>query len=102
MCRRTCSEFPRSRAGWLSGRPDALRDGALSRSELRWFDTSAYAVPAPFTFGNSARNLLFAPGEIVLDFSLLKETKIRERATVQSVAGRKPAFLKNPEAVAGQ
>ncbi len=70
----------------LSGRPDALRDGALSRSERsehRWFDTSAYAVPAPFMFGNSARNLLFAPGDIVFDVSVLKDTKIRERVTVQ-------------------
>ena len=78
--------FTATQAGWFSGRPDALRDGALSRSErseLRWFDPSAYAVPAPFTFGNSARNLLFAPGDIVFDVSVLKDTKIHERVTVQ-------------------
>jgi hypothetical protein len=78
--------FTTTVAGALSGRPDALRDGTLSRSErseYRWFDASAYAAPAPFTFGNSARNLLFAPGDIVFDFSVLKNTRIRERLTVQ-------------------
>ena len=66
--------------------PDALRDGTLSRSErseYRWFDPSAYAVPAPFTFGSSARNHLFAPGDIVFDVSVLKDTRLYERATLQ-------------------
>jgi hypothetical protein len=78
--------FSPTQAGWLAGRPDALRDGTLSRSErseYRWFDPSAYAVPAPFTFGSSARNHLFVPGDIVFDVSVLKDTKIYERATLQ-------------------
>jgi hypothetical protein len=40
-------------------------------------------VPAPFTYGNSARNLLFGPGDIVFDVSVLKDTKIKEAVTVQ-------------------
>ena len=44
---------------------------------------TAFAVPAPFTYGNSARNLLFGPGDIVIDVSVLKNTTIRERVTVQ-------------------
>jgi hypothetical protein len=40
-------------------------------------------VPAPFTYGNSGRNLLFGPGDVVFDASLLKDTKIDERWTVQ-------------------
>lgn len=78
--------FSATQAGWLSGRPNALRDGRLSRSERsedRWFDASAYAVPTPFTFGNSARNLLFTPGDIVFDVSVLKDTRISERFSVQ-------------------
>jgi hypothetical protein len=73
-------------AGSLSGRPDALRNGSLPRSErneYRWFDPSAYAVPAPFTFGNSPRNLLFVPGDIVFDLSVIKDTSITERTNLQ-------------------
>jgi len=72
--------------GWFSGRADLIRDPKLSRSDrsiTRWFDASAFAVPAPFTYGNSARNLLFGPGDIVFDVSLLKDTKIKEALTLQ-------------------
>lgn len=72
--------------GWASGRADVLRPAALprgERSEDRWFDTTAFAVPAQFTFGNSPRNLLFAPGDIVFDVSMLKDTLIRERYRLQ-------------------
>jgi len=78
--------FNATQAGWSSGRANLLRDPKLSRSErsnTRWFDASAFAVPAPFTYGNSARNLLFGPGDIVFDVSVLKDTKITEGVTVQ-------------------
>jgi hypothetical protein len=78
--------FNTSVAGWGSGRADIVKDPTLSRgerSEYRWFDTTAFAVPQQFTYGNSARNLLFAPGDIVFDMSLLKDTRIGERYNVQ-------------------
>ena len=56
--------FNTALAGWAGGRADILRNPNLSRSErneYRWFDTSAFAVPREFTYGNSSRNLLFAP-----------------------------------------
>ena len=28
----------------------------------RWFDTTAFTTPAPFTYGNSGRNILYGPG----------------------------------------
>jgi hypothetical protein len=80
------TSFTATAAGALSGRPDILRPAALprsERSEYRWFDVSAFAVPTPYTFGNSARNLLFTPGDIVFDLSVLKDTRIKERVTVQ-------------------
>jgi hypothetical protein len=72
--------------GWLGGRADVLRDPKLPRSErsiYRWFDPSAFAVPAPYTWGNSARNMLFAPGDIVFDVSVLKDFTLYERARLQ-------------------
>jgi len=78
--------FTSTTPGWFSGRADAIRDPKLPRSErsiLRWFDASAFAVPAPFTYGNSARNLLFAPGDIIFDVSVLKNTAVTERVSLQ-------------------
>ncbi|MCX6622438.1 MAG: hypothetical protein NTY38_15505 [Acidobacteria bacterium] len=40
-------------------------------------------MPAPFVFGNSARNNLFAPGGIDVDLSLLKDTSITDRLKTQ-------------------
>jgi Carboxypeptidase regulatory-like domain/TonB dependent receptor-like, beta-barrel len=38
----------------------------------RWFDTSCFAAPPQFTFGNAGRNVVFGPGTKQLDFSVLK------------------------------
>jgi hypothetical protein len=49
--------------GWPSSRADIVGDpGVSNRSINQWFNPAAFAVPAPFTYGNSARNLLFGPG----------------------------------------
>jgi len=78
--------FTSSTQGWRSSRANVTNVGALSRDErsiTRWFDASGYSIPAPFTYGNSARNLLFGPGDIVFDVSVLKETRITERINTQ-------------------
>ena len=65
--------FTSSIQGWRSSRANVTNVGALSRDErsiTRWFDASGYSIPAPFAFGNSARNLLFGPGDIVFDVSV--------------------------------
>jgi hypothetical protein len=75
-----------TQTGWRPTRPDALRSGALSRSDRsinKWFDASAFALPAPFTYGNAARNNLFGPGDIVFDVSFLKNFTIVERVKSQ-------------------
>src|SRR5204862_7369324 len=60
-------------------RPDRLGGGTLSTPTVdRWFDTSAFATPAPFTYGNSGRNILYGPGRVNFDFSLFKELAITE------------------------
>lgn len=55
-------------------RPDTLRDpnSFSNRTPEQWFDTSAFALPAAFTFGNLGRNTVFAPGEVGFDASLKK------------------------------
>ena len=56
-------------------RPDRIASGVLpsgQRSIDRWFDVTAFTTPAPFTYGNSARDVLFGPGRVNFDLSLLK------------------------------
>ncbi|MCC6394273.1 MAG: carboxypeptidase regulatory-like domain-containing protein, partial [Bryobacterales bacterium] len=65
--------------GSLSGgsRPNRLRDGKLSgenRGLTRWFDTTAFAQPAPYTFGNDSRTEpgLCGPGAVNVNMMLFK------------------------------
>jgi len=56
-------------------RPDQLRDPNLpggARTPERWFDTSAFALQAPFTFGSAPRNGVIGPGYANVDFALAK------------------------------
>ena len=78
--------FNNTGGAWYANRANVSNVGALPRGErsiTRWFDSSGYSVPAQFTFGNSARNLLFGPGDIVFDVSLIKDTAITERVKTQ-------------------
>ncbi len=63
-------------------RPNLLRNPNLSSGErtlARWFDTSAFAAPLPFTFGNSPRAGLRAGGLQTVDATLSKEFRLAER-----------------------
>jgi hypothetical protein len=63
-----------------------LRNPNLPRGQRtpeRWFDTSAFALPEPFTFGNAGRNVVFAPGLTNLDLSLQKSFSFREQSRLQ-------------------
>ena len=63
-------------------RPNRLRDGNLPRGERtpeRWFDPTAFGVPAQFTFGNSAANVLEGPGLVNLDVSIARTFRVSER-----------------------
>jgi hypothetical protein len=56
-------------------RPDQLSDPNLPASQRQteqWFDTSAFALPAPFTFGSAPRNSVIGPGFTNLDLVVAK------------------------------
>lgn len=60
-------------------RPDQLREPNLpgdERTPERWFDTAAFAIQAPFTFGNAPRNSVFGPGFANVDFALAKTWRV--------------------------
>lgn len=51
--------------------PNRLRSGQLSNPTVdRYFEASAFAFPAQYTFGNSGRNVLTGPGFFSADASL--------------------------------
>ncbi len=68
-------------------RPDRIGDGYLeNRSIARWFDASAFRTPAPYTYGNSGRNILDGPGGRTWDIGLLKNfnlSALREEMRLQ-------------------
>ena len=49
----------------------------------RWFNTAAFAFPAPGTFGNAGRNIVDGPGYQNVNASLLKNTKLTETVNLQ-------------------
>lgn len=65
-------------------RPNRFASGeAAYRSTALWFDPSAFAVAAPFTYGNSGRNILDAPGLRNWDLAIYKDMQIREAYQIQ-------------------
>ena len=74
-----------TQAGWLGGRANVVASNVYpsDKNIEGWFNPAAFAVPAPFTFGNSARNMLFGPGQRIIDMSVLKDFKFGENHAIQ-------------------
>jgi hypothetical protein len=67
-------------SGSLAGNwyPNRLAKGTLANPSINlWFDPTAFAQPAPYTFGNSGRNILRGPGFRNMNLSLAKSFRIR-------------------------
>ena len=67
-------------------RADILRDPDLpasGRSLLRWFDTSAFRQPAPYTFGNQGIGHVRADGMATLNCSILRTFAPWEKKELQ-------------------
>jgi hypothetical protein len=79
------SNTGRSSLGFgANDRPHALRNPRLDHPTAeRWFDASAFAMPAFGTFGNAGRNIVEGPGLAALNLSVLKNFAVREGTTVQ-------------------
>jgi outer membrane receptor protein involved in Fe transport len=65
-------------------RPDRIASGKLDHPTVdRWFDTSAFELNAPYTWGNSGRNILYGDGLSVWDATLLRRFAVREGMDLQ-------------------
>ena len=65
-------------------RPNLVSNPELSNPTTgQWFNTAAFAFPAPGTFGNAGRNILDGPGFQNVNVSLMKNTALSERINLQ-------------------
>ena len=72
----------------IASRPDAVagQSPMLDRGQRtrdRWFNTAAFALPAPGRFGTSARNQIHLPGLNQVDAAATKNFRFGERQQVQ-------------------
>ena len=69
-------------AGGGGDRPNRIANGNLpsdQRTIDRWFDLTAFATPAQFTFGNSGRGILVGPGNFNVDAGIHRQFAIGEK-----------------------
>jgi hypothetical protein len=60
-------------------RPNQSCSGVLSHRTIgQWFDPTCFSVPAAGTFGNAGRNILSAPGSVVMNLSVGRVFQIKE------------------------
>jgi hypothetical protein len=66
-------------------RPNLIGDPNQNATHTaqQWFNTGAFAMPGPFTFGNAGRNVVFGDNEINVDMALHKNTPITERVGLE-------------------
>jgi len=73
-----------SGTGLGNDRPDLVGDpNAGPHTVAKWFNTDAFVLNQPLTFGNAGRNIVTGPGFHNFDFSILKNTHIGEHVNAQ-------------------
>jgi len=76
----------RANIGKSAQRPNLLRDpntGGSRNVDVTWFDTTAFQLPAIYTFGNAAPYSVTADGRQYFDLSFQKDWRFHERHDVQ-------------------
>jgi carboxypeptidase family protein len=74
----------RANIGIGGQRPNRLSSGKLNNPTVeRWFDVSAFSLPAQFTYGNSGANILREDRFKTFDFSVFKQFRITEGSQLQ-------------------
>src|SRR5579872_2151095 len=67
-----------------SKRPDRIGNGLLANQTINdWFNVTAFAIPALYTYGNAGRNILYGPGFVNWDALAMRNFQIRERFRLQ-------------------
>ena len=61
---------------------DPLPSG-FTRSRERWFDTSAFAAPTAFTYGNCGYNTMRGPGRKSMNMSLFRSIRLPDDRRIE-------------------
>jgi hypothetical protein len=79
--------------GWQGGRADLVPGADVYAGQqqdshdvingVRWFNTSAFAPPQPWQYGNSERNMLYGPGLWNWDLGIRKVFSITQASRLQ-------------------
>ena len=66
-------------------RPDAVCDPNQNapHTAAEWFNTTCFALPAPFTFGNAERNSVLSPGYANVDVAVAKDLRLANDARLE-------------------
>lgn len=64
-------------------RPDMAGPVHYPKTLTHWFDPSAFATPAPYTYGNAGRDSLVGPGRTNFDASIFKTFSIHDTKEFQ-------------------
>jgi Carboxypeptidase regulatory-like domain/TonB-dependent Receptor Plug Domain len=66
-------------------RPNVIAgcDLTLNQSVAHWYNPACFTLPAPGTIGDLGKGAMTSPGYTTLDMSLAKDTRLRERVTMQ-------------------
>jgi hypothetical protein len=73
-----------SSTGEGTDRPDLIGNpNSGLHTVSQWFNTSAFALNAPLTFGNAGRNIVQGPSFKNFDFALMKNTRIAEASNIE-------------------
>jgi len=68
----------------ISQRPNVSGNPNISNpTSTRWFDTSVFSQPAPFTYGNAGRNIITGPSNQTWTLGFYKNFMIREPHSLQ-------------------
>lgn len=55
----------------------------VNKTLLSWFNTNAFTAPPTYGYGNSARNMMFGPGQKNVNVNLAKTTHLAERFNLE-------------------
>lgn len=75
--------FDNANSNGASNRPNVSGSTVGPKTLNKYFNTAAFSVPLPYTYGNAGRNSLRGPGYTDIDFSLFRNFTFREHYTFQ-------------------
>ena len=67
-------------AGSAGQWPNRIGSGTVADPTIHaWFNAADFVSPGPYTFGNSGRNVMIAPGYETWDFGAHKDFRLTEK-----------------------